>query len=165
MSLRRKLGTASSLTWRDWGIFFQSWFLLPGVDWGLRLFSFRRVQDWALGGKRQAFAHSPENGSAGLEASSLETARRVARQVGRAARNHLYPMSCLRRSLVLQHLLRRREIAAALRIGVRREDGMLQAHAWVEVGGVPIDEPEGIAAAFPPLNEVDEAVKIYEQSM
>ena len=42
--------------------------------------------------------------------------------------------TCLRQSLVIAHLLRALE--PTLRLGVRREDGIVEAHAWVEVPGM-----------------------------
>lgn len=164
MSLRHKLVTAKGLTWREHGLILQAWFLLLGVDWGLRVFPFRRVQNWTLGDQGKVFAHSQNAELSVQSESDLRSARQLGAQVSRAARNHVYPMSCLRRSLVLQGLLARRGIAAELRIGVRRDGERLQAHAWVEVAGVPIEEPEEIAAAYPPLNEVDEVAKKYEQN-
>lgn len=49
-------------------------------------------------------------------------------------------MVCLPQSLALQALLRRQGLSAELRIGVRRADGKLQAHAWVEHAGSPLGE-------------------------
>lgn len=48
---------------------------------------------------------------------------------------------CLRESLVLGHLLRVRE--PMLRFGVARERGRLRAHAWIEIGDRPINDPQG----------------------
>ena len=76
---------------------------------------------------------------------------RLARLVESAARHHLRPMTCLTRSLALQALLRRQGIEADLRIGVRREDGLLRAHAWVEHAGVPVGEREDVDRTFLPL--------------
>jgi transglutaminase superfamily protein len=45
---------------------------------------------------------------------------------------------CLIRSLVLLRLLTRRGIDATLVIGVRPADRGVDAHAWVERGGVPL---------------------------
>jgi hypothetical protein len=42
---------------------------------------------------------------------------------------------CLAKALVLQWMLGRRGIASEVRIGVRRGDGPLRAHAWVERRG------------------------------
>ncbi len=42
--------------------------------------------------------------------------------------------TCLERSLVLWWLLQRDGIQSDLRIGVRKDEGELKAHAWVEYG-------------------------------
>lgn len=55
--------------------------------------------------------------------------------------------TCLRRSLVVSQRLR--PLTPKLRIGVRRDGGPLEAHAWVEVGGVSLDSE---AAGFGPLS-------------
>jgi Transglutaminase-like superfamily len=57
-----------------------------------------------------------------------------------AAGHHLKPMSCLERSAAAQRVLRRRGVPAELRLGVRGSDaGDLQAHAWIEIEGKPVD--------------------------
>lgn len=45
---------------------------------------------------------------------------------------------CVRRSLVLGALLRRHR--PVLRIGVRKRNAALTAHAWVEIDGEPVGE-------------------------
>lgn len=51
--------------------------------------------------------------------------------------------TCLRRSLVLYHLMRRGGRAIQLHIGVRKETGgALQAHAWLVKDGAPYLEPD-----------------------
>ena len=57
-------------------------------------------------------------------------------------------MTCLPRALALQRMLARRGIVAALRIGVRKEAATLAAHAWVEVDGRAVGEPEAIEESF-----------------
>jgi len=71
-----------------------------------------------------------------------------------AASNHL-PIagSCLTRSMLLDWMLRRRGVASALRLGVRLVEGRLQAHAWVEVGGRPVNDVPGVAAEFKPFED------------
>lgn len=76
---------------------------------------------------------------------------RLARLVEVAARFHLRPMTCLLRSLVLRALLRQHGIEADLLIGVRRDNGVLQAHAWIEDAGHPVGEPADIHRRFLPL--------------
>jgi len=64
--------------------------------------------------------------------------------------------TCLRRSLVLFHLLRRAGRPVGLHIGVRKRDGSLQAHAWLVQDGAPYLEPDAdehrafqVIATFP----------------
>lgn len=71
---------------------------------------------------------------------------RAARQV-RCARRvaGIWPFGdgpCLRRSLVVGHLLRRH--GAALRLGVA-DDGDLPAHAWVEIADRPLESIVGFS--------------------
>ena len=49
-------------------------------------------------------------------------------------------MTCLRRSLTLQWLLSRAGLYTTLQFGVRRENGNLQAHAWLDYQGQVIDK-------------------------
>jgi hypothetical protein len=47
-----------------------------------------------------------------------------------------YPhATCLKRSLILLRLLRKRGIPAELRLGVRKVDDDFSAHAWIECAG------------------------------
>lgn len=121
---------------------------LPAVDLALRTVGFSVVRRWL---RRLA---SPRKGRAGYSAGASSEAERVetlAWAVAAASAHHLYPMRCLPRSLVLQTLLAREGIPAELRIGVRREDGRLEAHAWVEHEGRPLaerDDPLGTFSAL-----------------
>lgn len=47
--------------------------------------------------------------------------------------------TCLRRSLILCALLRRRGLAAHICFGVAQRDGALAAHAWVDIAGSSVD--------------------------
>jgi len=61
--------------------------------------------------------------------------------VGRAARlvdavAACYPnITCLKKSLILLRLLRKRGIPAELRLGVRKVDDDFRSHAWIECAG------------------------------
>src|SRR5262245_28511678 len=102
--------------------------LLPLLAAALRVAGFARVRRW--------LAPSRVHRSATSEVEP----RRLAVLVN-AASNHL-PIagSCLTRSLLLDWMLRRRGVDSTMRLGVRLVDGRLQAHAWVEVGGQPIND-------------------------
>jgi len=108
---------------RDWSLFSQAWLLLLMSDIAVRHVPLPRIQSFASIGSR---THQ----STRLE--DVAVADRVTAMVERAARNHLYPMTCLRQSLTLQWLLRRHGIESVLKFGVRREGFGIVAHSWVE---------------------------------
>jgi hypothetical protein len=87
-------------------------------------------------------AHRPVRGPAIGEAGI----RDLVRWVDRAGR-YVPGGTCLARSLALVWLLRRRGIAAELRIGVNTDDGFL-AHAWVERDGAALSDPQRIAERY-----------------
>jgi hypothetical protein len=110
----------------------QVWWLLLSLDLALRLLPFRKVQAWVRSSR-------PGKKSVDIGQTALEI-HRAEEILDRAARHHLYPMTCLRRSLGLQWLLSKRGLLTDLCFGVRRENGQLQAHAWLEYQGQVIGE-------------------------
>jgi hypothetical protein len=102
----------------------------------LRLFSSARVFAWADRPPRRIRRFAADE--AGWVAWAVESlgARKSA--------------LCLPRALAAHTMLRHRGIASRLCLGVARRDGVLGAHAWVEVGG---DKIVGAAEAegFTPL--------------
>ena len=75
-----------------------------------------------------------------------------ARHLVRYTRQHgPFRGNCLSRSLVLWWLLRRADVAAYLRIGVRAE-GEFLAHAWVEVEGRPVNAGPRVHERFVPFD-------------
>ena len=58
-------------------------------------------------------------------------------RLGQAGRHGpaLFRLRCLRQSLILFRILKRRSIPAELRIGVRRVGDNVNAHAWIEYDG------------------------------
>ena len=81
----------------------------------------------------------------------LPEAQRTARVVNAAARRVPYDATCLRRSLVLWWLLRRRGIDSRLRIGVRKEADGILAHAWVECQERVLNDPADISQQYAPI--------------
>jgi hypothetical protein len=69
---------------------------------------------------------------------------RVAKRLGRAVVRTISPIPgdsrCLVRSLVLTRLLAIRGLESSLVIGVT-ESRDFEAHAWVELGGIPVLDP------------------------
>lgn len=81
--------------------------------------------------------HSYALHSVASQAQSIELGAIVRAVHGLAAR---FRLTCLPRSLALCRLLRERGHPAEVKIGVRREAGQLQAHAWVELHGEVLGE-------------------------
>ncbi|WP_286194739.1 lasso peptide biosynthesis B2 protein [Synechococcus sp. CCY 0621] len=86
-------------------------------------------------------------------APQVDAAVRMGQLVNRVAHYVLPPDNCLSRSLCLQWLLRRRGIPADLRLGVQLDAGQLQAHAWVEVAGHPVNDAQDVAERFLPFEQ------------
>jgi hypothetical protein len=82
---------------------------------------------------------------------SDEQVRAIARSVKIAAEQGVYQASCLQQTLVLWCLLRRNHIESEIRFGARKAGGELQAHAWVEVDGVALNEASDVCLHFAPL--------------
>lgn len=81
----------------------------------------------------------PTSGAGGLASQeALVDAQAAARAVDLVAAR--LQATCLTRSLVLQRILANRGIAGVLRVGVSREGDALSAHAWVECGGIPVND-------------------------
>ncbi|MFA5684267.1 MAG: lasso peptide biosynthesis B2 protein [Lysobacteraceae bacterium] len=71
------------------------------------------------------------------EADVLQ-ARELARLAAMAGRQAVGEAACLRRSLHIYGVLRRRGLRPVLQIGVGPQTGTFQAHAWVELEGTPL---------------------------
>ena len=135
----RKLRSASRLSLADWFLFIQAWVWLLLFDLGLRTRPFPDLQAIAA---RLASRPKPSP----EQTKNLLHMLRIA--VDRGRYNHLYPMTCLRRALTLQRLLAERGVSTELKIGARKDNGQLKAHAWLEYQGQIIGEPEEIIERF-----------------
>jgi len=82
----------------------------------------------------------------------LPEALATARMVRTAARYCDPWANCLKKSLVLWWLLHRQGMASNLQIGVRREQGKFEAHAWVEYEGIVLNDTQDIRSHFSMLN-------------
>jgi hypothetical protein len=82
----------------------------------------------------------------------MPLARRVTALAEAAFRRLPYHPTCLRRSLTLWWLLRRRGIDGELRIGVRKVGDRLEAHAWVQYQGVVLNDREDVNGAYTPFD-------------
>lgn len=62
--------------------------------------------------------------------------------------------NCLVRSVALLGLLRNAGVGAELRVGVGQTAPCLDAHAWVEVDGTPVNDAADVAARFAPFGDL-----------
>lgn len=116
-------------------LFLRAAALLPLVTFSLRCRGFRATQatlNLLLSDTR------PERPSADLK----KYAALAARMVNAADACGLVHPSCLAKSLTLWWLLARQGIPSHLRIGIRKEKGKFEAHAWVERDGAALNEPD-----------------------
>jgi hypothetical protein len=79
---------------------------------------------------------------------SMSQALRTAELVNAAAQRGPYDATCLRRSLVLWWLLRRRGIDSRLRIGARMTGENFSAHAWVEYQQTVLNDSPDVQTRF-----------------
>lgn len=85
-------------------------------------------------------------------ARQLELAKQLHESVRLAARLHFLPVHCLPRSIVLANLLKVRNIEAQVYIGVSKNENDFASHAWLEVCGQMVAEPEAVGHNFTRLN-------------
>lgn len=135
----RKFSRLCALSWPELRVLTTAAVVLPLVGFGLRALGLVRLRKWL-----QAWS-PPLQGPHRLPPATL------ASLIGAAA-NHL-PVSstCLTRSLLLDWFLHRQGTASELRIGVRIVDARLDAHAWVECGGKPVNDSEDVSARYSPF--------------
>ena len=110
---------------------------------GLRLLGLSRFQTWLERARKPA-----------CPAITLPKIQALGELVNIAARHTLGSRTCLTRSLLLGWLLRRRGVQSQLRIGVRLTQGALNAHAWVECEGVPVNDSLDVSAQFASFGEL-----------
>jgi len=137
-----KLAKFLALSTEEKRVFLSAVLLLPLIWLVLRLFGLAHLQAWI---DRVPFA-------ARMQLSVAELSD-IGALVNSAARYTPSPVTCLTRSLLLRWLLRRRGIASVLRIGVQLVEGRLDAHAWVEYQGVPINDAPDVGQRFAAFNE------------
>jgi hypothetical protein len=112
---------------------------LPLTEFGLRVLGFRR---W----KRLVERFSPPVPRRQMlePAAQLQMAERITRAASSAERYGPGTPNCLERSLTLWWLLRREGIGGELHIGARKSESRFEAHAWVELSGVVLNDSPNI---------------------
>lgn len=78
------------------------------------------------------------------EANKFQFARaeRAAELIAMAGRHGLITATCLPQSVLLEYWLKRQNLAAEIKIGVRKADDLFDAHAWVELNGLALAQDD-----------------------
>lgn len=119
-------------------MFWRAAILLPLVRWSLRLRGYGKTFS-----SLQRRAQFPTKVTE-ISPESRQEVQSTCRIVRAALRYSLAQYTCLEESLTLWFLLRRQEIPACLRIGVRKENERFEAHAWVEYSGEALNQDEAL---------------------
>ena len=143
-------------TWNKfWGLPFgdkilllTAFVLLPVIRVGMRMVGFGRL--CRILASMRPF---PERASSCTQPTevNLVRARSTAALVRIAANRGLYRANCLDQSVTLWWLLRLQGIETEIRIGVRKNP-RLEAHAWVELDSVVVNDRDDISEAFAPFS-------------
>ena len=135
----------------DWWLAGESLMLMPLLALALKVTSFRRLLAIL---RTLSPMHQPALSPARVAEANLvrlRRARHAAGIVNAVADRGPYRANCLKRSLALWWLLRRRGIASEVRIGVRTGDSGFEAHAWIECDGVIINDRTALVRQFIPF--------------
>ena len=117
--------------------------VLPLVDIAVRTLGLKRTQAGFSWLTRKA----PPRPCPGDE---LARANRLAELAAIAGAHGIYPITCLRQTLLVQYLLRRQGLSARLRIGaIKNTDSSIQAHAWTELDGIALGQRDFGHSPFP----------------
>jgi transglutaminase superfamily protein len=142
MRLAALAARARRLSAAEWRVLGESAALAVIIEVALRLVPLARILQSIEG---RALQHASP-----LDRAAQDRVARLARWPSRVLP---LPSTCLRVALVQVAVLRRRQVPATVRFGVRRPvGGELEFHAWAESDG-PFDEPAGVDGyrAFEPV--------------
>ena len=139
--MRNPLSQVRGVPVREWPSTAAAVVVSAAVEIGLRVTTLPRLASW-LGAPMRLDSETSVMPSSAAAARLSPAERRRLRSAWRVLRHWPFGDTCLRRALVGGHVLRRR--GPALRVGVARIDGRIQAHAWLEIDGVSLD-PVGAA--------------------
>jgi len=145
-ALPRPIGKALGLGVRDWRD-------LGRAQWAIVRWSLAR----RLRPRGRLVGHGGPGASGSVSRTEVASpdevlrAEALALALDRAARLGILRPKCLVRSLALTELLRGEGLdGGRIRFGVRKRNGVFQAHAWVEFQGrILADDPDHVASYSP----------------
>ena len=121
----------------------EAWLTLSWIDFVISFLPYRWWKSWLL--------NQPE-----AETNQITPLGHLVWSVNAAANHHPAKPTCLRRSLTLKHMLKRRKTPVSLRIGIRKTGTQVDAHAWIEHAGSVVNDSPNITtqySQFPTLKE------------
>ncbi|HEX5734963.1 MAG TPA: lasso peptide biosynthesis B2 protein [Blastocatellia bacterium] len=139
---RKFIGLSARERW----LLSQSLVLLPFAAAALSVMGLRRYQRLM-----DRFSRAIKPDVAGDERELRDRVRKTARLVEAARRYGPYRAKCLPESLTLWWLLRRQGIESQVKFGARKNDRRMEAHAWVEFEGVPLNDTTDVMERFKPF--------------
>jgi hypothetical protein len=148
-SLANRIRKLAALSASDRNLICYACLLMPVVWVSLRLLGLARTLAWAAVPR-----------SAGqISNSRVLPPASLGRLVNIAARYGPIRAACLVRSLVLIRILGGRGVVGVLQIGVRKAvSSKLDAHAWVEFDGIPVNDDRNVAKDFAVFDTLDTSV-------
>jgi Transglutaminase-like superfamily len=126
-------------------LFWRAVRLLPQVTLSLRLRGYAKTEASL---RSRARSH-PEDIVA--ERDVALRIEKTSRMVRAASRCGSLRATCLAQSLALWFLLQQQNISSAIKIGVRKRNTRLEAHAWVERDGVTLNETDEVHQHYAPF--------------
>ena len=160
-----RLRKARRLSAKERRLLAQAFVLLPLTRWGVYLLGIRRWQRLLI---KLSTSHSkraknlPTLPSLDADGAATATARAqtIARIVKIATEQGVLPANCLQQTLVLWFLLRSNGLDSEICFGTRKQAGQVQAHAWVELVGTPLNEEKEVCEHFPPFAGVEVVLQL-----
>ena len=110
-------------------------FWLPWIAFSLKFFGYLRTRNFLLRRNANIEFHQANT-------TELARAERSAKLLAIAGRHGLISATCLRQSVLLEYWLKRQGLNAEIKIGVRKEADLFDAHAWVELNGIPLAQDD-----------------------
>lgn len=141
-SLHRKAMNLICLSQQERLLLVQAFILLPTIAFSLQIWGMQRTQTVLFNLSAKTLLSMPSSSEV------QDQIKQTAFIVEKAAHYSRLWSNCLRKSLVLWFLLRRRGVISELRIGVRRENATFQAHAWVEYQGIVLNDMPNVREQF-----------------
>ena len=132
-------------------LFSQSLVLLPFAALALSVMGLGRYQRLMERFSRGSKPDLSKPDVTGDGRSIRDQVRKTARLVGAANRYGPYRAKCLPESLTLWWLLRRQGIESRIRFGARKNARRMEAHAWVEFEGTPLNDSTDVGEHFKPF--------------